>query len=174
MTPEEFRTLYEYDAWANGRTLNACAALTPEQFTRNLGNSFGSVRDTLVHIVGAQMIWLERLHGSSPAGLPKPDGYPDMAAVRAQWADTEPTLLAYVGGLSAADLDRILEFRNARGAVIRDPIGQILQHLANHGTYHRGQITTLLRQLGAAPIGTDMIGFYRERSAPRQPAQAAR
>ncbi len=68
MTPGEIRTLYEYDAWANGRTLNACAALTQEQLTRNLGNSFSSVRDTLVHIIGAQMIWLERLHGSLAGG----------------------------------------------------------------------------------------------------------
>jgi uncharacterized damage-inducible protein DinB len=172
MTPEEVRTLYEYDAWANGRTLNACAALTPEQFTRNLGNSFGSVRDTLVHIIGAQMIWLERLQGGSPEGLPKPDGYADMAAVRAQWAETESKLSSYVGGLSAADLERFLEHRNLKGTQFRDPIGQILQHLANHGTYHRGQITTLLRQLGAAPVSTDMIGFYRERSAAQ--AQAAK
>ena len=172
MTSEEVRTLYEYDAWANARTLNACAALTQEQFTRNLGNSFGSVRDTLVHIVGAQMIWLDRLHGGSPAGLPKPDVYPDMAAVRAQWTETETKLSSYIGGLSAADLDRILEFRNAKGVVFRDKIGNILQHLANHGTYHRGQVTTLLRQLGAAPVSTDMIGFYRERSAAQ--AQAAK
>jgi uncharacterized damage-inducible protein DinB len=165
MTPEEIRTLYDYDAWANARTLNACAALTQEQLTRNLGNSFGSVRDTLVHIVGAQMIWLERLHGSSTAGMPKPDAYPDLLAVRAQWAETESKLSSYVRGLSAANLDSILEFRNAKGIVFRDQIGHILQHLANHGSYHRGQVTTLLRQLGATPVSTDMIGFYRERAA---------
>jgi uncharacterized damage-inducible protein DinB len=165
MTPEEVRTLYDYDAWANARTLNACAALTQEQLTRNLGNSFGSVRDTLVHIVAAQMIWLDRLHGAPPAGMAKPEAYPDMAAVRAQWAETESKLSSYVRGLSAADLGNILEFRNAKGVVFRDQIGNILQHLANHGSYHRGQITTLLRQLGATPVSTDMIGFYRERAA---------
>ncbi len=165
MTPEEIRTLYEYDAWANGRTLNACAALTQEQLTRNLGNSFSSVRDTLVHIVGAQMIWLDRLHGASPAGLPTPDAYPDFVAVRAQWAQTESKLASYIGGLSAVDLERILEFRNAKGNVFRDQIGNILQHLVNHGSYHRGQVTTLLRQLGATPVSTDMIAFYRERAA---------
>jgi uncharacterized damage-inducible protein DinB len=165
MTPEEMRTLFEYDAWANARTLNACAALTQEQFTRNLVSSFSSVRDTLVHIVGAQMIWLERLHGGSPAGLPKPEAYPDFAIVRAQYAETESTLSGYVRGLSAADLERFFEFRNAKGAVLRDQIGNVLQHMANHGTYHRGQITTLLRQLGANPVSTDMIGFYRERAA---------
>jgi len=165
MTPQEFRTLYEYDAWANARTLNACAALTHEQLTRNLGNSFGSVRDTLVHILGAQIVWVERLAGGAPAGLPSPEGYPDLASVRAKWAEIEPRLHAYVSGLTQADLDRVLEYRNLKGVAFRDPIGHILQHLANHGSYHRGQITTLLRQLGATPVNTDMIGFYRERAA---------
>ena len=170
MTPQEMCTLYEYDAWANGRTLNACAGLTQEQLTRNLGNSFASVRDTLVHILGAQSIWLERLHGGSPSGMPKPDGFPDLAAVRARWAEIESQWLGYVRGLSAADLERFHEYRNLKGTQFRDQIGNILQHLVNHGTYHRGQVTTLLRQLGAAPVSTDMIAFYRERAV----AQAAK
>lgn len=165
MTPQEFRTLYEFDAWANARTLNACAALTQEQLTRNLGNSFGSVRDTLVHILGAQMVWIERLSGGAPAGLPGPEGFPDIGAVRAKWAEIEPRLHAYVNGLTPADIDRVLEYRNLKGVAFRDQIGHILQHLANHGSYHRGQVTTLLRQLGATPVNTDMIGFYRERAA---------
>ena len=165
MTPQEFRTLYEYDAWANARALNACAALTPEQLTRNLGNSFGSVRDTLVHILGAQIVWIERLTSAVPVGLPAPDGYPDIASVRAKWVEIEPGLHSYVNGLTQADIDRVLEYRNLKGVTFRDQIGHILQHLANHGSYHRGQITTLLRQLGATPVNTDMIGFYRERAA---------
>lgn len=165
MTPQEFRTLYEYDAWANARVLKACAALTPEQFTRNLGNSFGSVRDTLVHILGAQMVWIERLSGGAPAGLPSADGYPDLVSVRTKWGEIEPALRAYVSGLTAPDLERVLEYRNLKGVEFRDQISHILQHLANHGSYHRGQITTLLRQLGATPVNTDMIGFYRERAA---------
>lgn len=165
MTPQEFRTLYEYDAWANGRTLNACATLTPEQFTRNLGNSFGSVRDTLVHILGAQIVWIERLSGGAPAGLPSPDGFPDLGSVRAKWQEIEPKLHAYVNSLTGPDLDRVLEYSNLKGVAFRDQISYILQHLANHGSYHRGQITTLLRQLGATPVNTDMIGFYRERAA---------
>jgi uncharacterized damage-inducible protein DinB len=170
MTPQEICTLYEYDAWANGRTLNACEGLTQEQLTRNLGNSFASVRDTLVHILGAQSIWLERLQGGSPSGMPKPEGFPDLAAVRARWAEIEPQLLGYVRGLSAADLERFHEYRNLKGTQFRDQIGNILQHLVNHGTYHRGQVTTLLRQLGGTPVSTDLIAFYRERSV----AQAAK
>ena len=165
MTPEEIRTLYEYDAWANGLTLNACAALTQEQLTQNLGNSFSSVRDTLVHILGAQMVWLERLTADEPSGMPKPDAYPDLDAVRVKWGEIEALLLDYVNGLTPADIDRVLEYRNLKGTVFHDQIGYALQHLANHGSYHRGQITTLLRQLGATPVSTDMIRFYRERAA---------
>ncbi len=93
MTPEDLRLLFDYyDAWANERTRNACAALTPEQYTRDLGSSFRSVHDTLVHILGAQWIWLERFHGRSPAALPAPAAYADFAAVRAGWADVERDL----------------------------------------------------------------------------------
>src|SRR5579862_8997878 len=99
MTPEEIRLLFAYDAWANARSLDACAALTPEQFTRGLGSSFGSVRDTLAHILGAQWIWLERFNGRPTTGLPKADVYSDLSSLRARWAEVERDLLAFVGNL---------------------------------------------------------------------------
>jgi uncharacterized damage-inducible protein DinB len=163
MTPEHLQALFVYDRWATDRALNSCAALTPEQFTRDLGSSFRSIRDTLVHISGAQWIWLERINGRSPAALPAPDTCPDLAAVRAHWNGVQRDLLAFVNTASAADLERILEYRNPRGDY-RTPIWQILMQLVNHGTYHRGQITTMLRQLGATPVSTDLIGFYREQA----------
>ena len=165
ITPEDARTLYAYDAWANRRMLDACSALSAEQFTRDLGSSFRSVRDTLAHIMGAEWLWLERLRGRSPAVLPGGDQYSDLAALRARWTPFESELLSYVGGLSAADLERSFEYHDLKGNPHSNPLWQTLQHLANHGTYHRGQVTTMFRQLGAKPIGTDMIGFYRERAA---------
>ena len=77
----------------------------------------------------------------------------------------ERDLLAYVGGLSAADLERSFDYRDMKGNPHSSLLWQTLQHVANHSTYHRGQVTTLLRQLGAKPVGTDLIGFYRERAA---------
>lgn len=169
MTPEQIRLLYDYDAWANRRILDACAALTPEQFTRDMGSSFSSVRDTLAHILGAQWVWLERFQGRSPEALPAPGQFADLAALRARWTEVQHDLLAYVGGLSASDLDRTFEYRTSKGDVFRNVLWQTLQHLANHGSYHRGQVTTMLRQLGAAAVSTDLIRFYREGAA-----QAAR
>ena len=165
MNAEHFRLLYDYNAWANHRLLDACATLSEEQFTRDLGSSFRSVRDTLAHILGAEWVWLERWRGRSPSALPPGWDFPRLADVRTRWAEVERDLLGAVTDLSPADLDRVIEYRNLRGNPFAYPLRFILRHLANHGTYHRGQVTTLLRQLGAAPAATDLIVYYRERDA---------
>jgi uncharacterized damage-inducible protein DinB len=166
MDTRDFRNLYRYDSWANHRTLESCAQLTPEQFTRNLGSSFDSVRDTLVHIFGAEWIWLERWHGRTPTGLPVAADFPDLESVRRRWAEIERDLVDYIASLTQEDLQRVLEYKTTAGVAYSQPLRHCLQHLANHSTYHRGQIATLLRQLGAKATPTDLIAFYREQAAP--------
>lgn len=164
MTPEEMCLLYDYNAWANRRALDAASVLTKEQFTKPLGSSFASVRDTLAHICGAEWVWLERFQGRSPASLPDSAQYDDVGSLREKWAEQEARLLAFVGKLTQEDLNRVMEYKTLKFGVYRNPLWQSMQHLVNHGTYHRGQITTLLRQLGAQPILTDLMHFYRERA----------
>ena len=164
MSPEEIRVLYDYNAWANRRSLSAAAALTPEQFTKPMGSSFSSVRDTLAHIFGAEWIWLERFQGRSPSSLPDAPQYSDLASLGERWGEFEPRLLNFVRGLTQSDLDRVMEYKTLKFGTYSNPLRQSMQHLVNHGTYHRGQITTLLRQLGAQPMLTDLMHFYRERA----------
>lgn len=163
MSPEDIRVLYDFNAWADRRSLSAAAALTQGQFTKPMGNSFSSVRDTLAHIFGAEWIWLERFQGRSPSSLPDATEYPDIATLGARWGEFEPRLLEFVRGLTQADLDRVLEYKTLKFGVYRNPLWQSMQHVVNHGSYHRGQVTTLLRQLGAQPLLTDLMHFYRER-----------
>jgi uncharacterized damage-inducible protein DinB len=165
MTPQEMRTLYDYNAWANHRSMEAASALTAEQLVQPMGSSFGSVRDTLGHIYGAEWVWLERFQGRSPSSLPDTTQFKDIASLRERWNELEKRLLDFVRGLTQADLDRVFEYRTLKFGVYRNPLWESMQHLANHGTYHRGQVTTLLRQLGAQPIATDLMHFYRERAA---------
>ena len=111
------------------------------------------------------MVWLERFHERpSPKGLPAPETYPDLAAVRAHWPEIRADLADYVNGLSESDVEHPFEYRNFKGDLFRDSPGPVLQHLVNHGTYHRGQVTTMLRQLGVKPMGTDLIAFHRIRT----------
>jgi len=164
MNVEDFRLLYDFNAWANKRTLEACAALTPEQFTRDLGSSFRSVRDTLAHIYGAQWAWLERWHGRTPNALPSAADFPDFETVRRRFTEIDRNLVDFAASLTADDLQRVVQYKNVAGETQARPLWQMLQHVANHSTYHRGQVTTLLRQLGAKATGTDLITFYRERA----------
>jgi uncharacterized damage-inducible protein DinB len=165
MTPGEIRTLFDYNAWANHRSLEAAAALPNEQFTKALVSSFPSVRDTLAHICGAEWIWHQRFQDISPSALPDLSSLTTAEALRAHWSAQESKLLEFVAQITQADLDRVIEFKTLNFGVYRSSLLHCMQHLVNHGTYHRGQITTLLRQLGRKPILTDLMHFYRERSA---------
>jgi uncharacterized damage-inducible protein DinB len=165
MTPEQVSQLYQFNQWANRRMLDACAALTPEQFSRDMGSSFRSVRDTLAHIYGAEWIWHERLHGRSHTGLPAGTEFPDLTAVRAKLEEMDRTYVDYASKLTPSELARVFQYKTIAGTELSNPQWQILQHLANHGSYHRGQVVTLLRQLGAKAVSTDLIAFYREQAA---------
>jgi uncharacterized damage-inducible protein DinB len=164
MTPEYVRQLFDYNAWANQRSMDAAAQLSDEQFVKPLGSSFPSVRDTLVHICGAEWIWLERFLGRSPSSIPNESSVQTVAALREHWRPQGQRLLSFVSGLTQSDLDRVFEYKTINFGMYQNPMWQSLQHLANHGTYHRGQIATLLRQLGGKPILTDLMHFYRERA----------
>lgn len=164
MTPDEVRILFHYNSWANHRALDAAAQLTDEQFAKPLGSSFSSLRDTMVHICGAEWIWNERFHGRSPSAIPDLGSIQTVASLREHWAPQEKNLMEFVSGLTPADLNRVFEYKTLNFGVYSNPLWQSLQHLANHGTYHRGQVATMIRQHGAKPILTDLMHFYRERA----------
>jgi len=165
MTPEEVRLLFDYHWWARDRALDACAVIKPDQFTRDLGNSFGSVRDTLAHIYGADHIWYERWTGGTPKGLPAADQFGDLASLRAAWRALETKVRAFLAPLDAAAIAHSLTYPAFNGQSATVTFWQMFQHVVNHGSYHRGQVTTLLRQLGLPPgKGMDLIAFYRERN----------
>jgi uncharacterized damage-inducible protein DinB len=165
MTPHEIQLLFTYNDWANKRALQAASVLTPEQFTKPLGNSFSSVRDTLAHMYGAETIWLQRFKGESPSAFPDTTQLNDLASLRAKWNLVAAGFLNFISTLTQQDIDRVVEYKTMKFGVYSNPLWQSLQHVVNHGTYHRGQITTMLRQLGANPILTDLMHFYRERSS---------
>ncbi|HET6145380.1 MAG TPA: DinB family protein [Candidatus Acidoferrales bacterium] len=165
VTPELLRFLFQFNQWADQRTLNACGALSNEQFTRSLGSSFSSVRDTVAHLYGAEYVWNERIHGRSPTALVSGAGFPDLASVREKLEEMDAYYIDYVSKLSQQDLERVIHYKGFKGEEYSNPLWQSLHQLTNHASYHRGQITTMLRQLGAKAVSTDLIGYYRELAA---------
>ena len=157
MNKKDIEHLYAYDRWANAKTLDVAARLTPEQFTQHLGNSHASVRDTLAHIWGANWIWLMRWRGTSPKALPHPDDFPDLESLRAKWAEIESEQAEFISTLTDETLATVIVYTNTKGEEWAYPLADLMQHLVNHSSYHRGQITTMLRQMGAEAVSTDLL-----------------
>ena len=163
MNLEDVRALIDFHYWARERMLDAVEPLSAEQFTRDMGGSFSSVRDTLAHIYSAEWIWLSRWHGASPAAMLAPDRFPDLGAIRTAWSEHESEMRAFLDGLDETGIHRRVEFTTLAGQTTSGVLWRLVQHVVNHASYHRGQVTTLLRQLGATPPkSTDLVTFYRE------------
>lgn len=165
MNRQDIFTLYDYNAWANARTLGAAEPLSSEAFLRDLKNSFPSVRDTLAHILGAEWIWLRRWHGESPSQILPVTEVSTLASLKGRFAAIEKERRAFLEGVSDEGLAQPFSYRDMAGNSHTLLLVQSLQHVVNHGTYHRGQITTMLRQLGAKPVGTDLSRYYLDRAS---------
>ena len=165
MELHDLQTLLDYHYWARDRLLDAIEPLTPEQYNKDLSSSFKSVRETVVHVYAAEWAWYSRWQGQSPTALLTSDAFPDVASIRRQWVENEANIRAFVNSLGQQGIARVIAYRMLNGTEGASPFWQMLQHVVNHASYHRGQVTTMLRQLGASPAKSmDMIAFYRQRS----------
>ena len=165
MNSDYFRLLIDFHYWARDRALAAVEMLTPEQYAQPMGSSFSSIRDTLNHIYGAEWVWFSRWNGESPTSFPGAE-LPDLATLRAKWSELEGKVRAYVDAADDEVMNRVIEYRLMSGTPGASPLWQMIAHVVNHATYHRGQVTTLLRQHNAMPAkSTDMITFLREMPA---------
>jgi uncharacterized damage-inducible protein DinB len=161
MNVEYFRTLFDYSAWANGKLWQAAQNLSDEQWAHDPGYSVGGVGAQFVHMLGAEQIWLARLHGDSLA-FPTLADFPTRESLRAAWDGCESAWHEY---LAFADDNALLQIAHyeRRGKQESRPIWQGLAQLVNHGTDHRAQVLFLLHQHGAPTFEQDLIAFYRER-----------
>ena len=153
--------LFAHNYWARDCQLQACAALTEEQFVRNLGSSFGSVRDTLVHLTETEWIWLERWLGRSPQSGLSPQEFPSLSTVTERWTAVEREMRKFLATLSDEALMKPVTYLSLKGDSFTYELWRPMLHLINHQSYHRGQVATMLRQLGLQPPTVDFLPGYR-------------
>ena len=154
--------LLDYTVWANHRVMRACATLEGDDFRRELGGSFGTIRGTLAHVMGSEWIWLERWKGVSPERLPDEAAFENIVALRDRWTVIEEHRRAWLQALPEADTAGIIRYRSLQGVAYEAPLWQLVQHVANHSTYHRGQVIAMLKQAGARVVSTDLVLYDRE------------
>jgi len=158
--PEDIVDLFTFGRWANDKICGAASQLDEAELAREVGGSFGSVRGTLLHLFGAEWVWLERFQGRSPRAMPE-DGAPitTVAEVRTRWDPVQEQLRVYVQSQTPESLAETIRYTSFAGEAFTRPLSDALVHLVNHGTYHRGQIVTLLRQLGKTAPSTDYLRY---------------
>ena len=168
------RQLCNYNYWARDRQLEACRALTPEQFGRSFGKGWSCVRDNLAHLVDTEAYYLHRWRGHSreqivaAMGFSRSDErarlwstqFPTLSRIEERWQNLEREVRHYMEVLQEHDLSETATYTDSKGQNWSYPVWQLILHLMNHQTYHRGQVAVLLRRLGATPPATDLLDFY--------------
>jgi len=155
MTAAEFVDLYEYNRWAHERTLEATIELTNEQYEKEVGGSFPSLKATLQHMLGTEAVWLSRWAGHSLGEPPDFSGLGDATALQRLWRSFWTRQIKFLTSIDDEDLQRPIAIRTRSGIETVQPLGDTMIHVMNHATYHRGQAAGQIRLLGGTPNGTD-------------------
>jgi uncharacterized damage-inducible protein DinB len=155
------RDLLLYMLWADRQILKSVRAVRPEDLNRDAGVSFRSILGTMTHVLGSQRTWLARFLGHHPeAG---PTDFPDLLSWITAWEENASGVEAFLAGLTDDQLAAPLTWTSAKGVTYTQPLWQTVLQVVNHATYHRGQIVSLLRQMGYHAESTDLIRFFSER-----------
>ncbi len=156
---DAIRLLYRYDSWAARRILETTEPLTAQQFLAPEGANGWSLRDTLVHALSGQWIWLERWEGASPPAMLRTADYPSLASISDRSAEVAGNLQAFLANLSEEELRRVVHYLNTRGQPFAYPLWQLMLHQVNHGTQHRSEAAVLLTQFGHSPGEMDLVTY---------------
>jgi uncharacterized damage-inducible protein DinB len=163
MTIQDLQTLYDYSYWANGRLFAVISQLSTEEFSRPLGGSYGSIRNTLVHALSAEWGWLSRCGGPQRGARLNGADYPTADSLIQTWSKVEEYVRQFLSELKNEDVGRHATYLNDDGQERSMPLGELMQHAAIHNAHHRGQVALLLRMLGYTPGNFDLLFYYAEK-----------
>ena len=172
MNLSNIRQLFDYTEWANELARDAAAKLPDEEMRRDVSISHKSIFGTLLHMAGAEWIWLERWNGRSPAkaeawSLWTTESCPDLTTLQDRWRDVIGRRARFISELDEERLGAELAFKLLSGDPSSMPLVNQMQHVVNHATMHRGQIVGMIRQLGIEPPSTDLLFYLRREISPK-------
>jgi uncharacterized damage-inducible protein DinB len=145
-----------YTRWATDRLLRAVEQIPPDHLTHDFQTADRTILGTLVHTFGADRIWLRRVLGEPPTAFLTDDDR-TLPALQQQW----PAILES-WATCLDDPTRVIHYQDMKGNSYTSTLWEIVLHVVNHATHHRGQVAGFLRALGHAPPPLDLIRFYRE------------
>jgi len=165
MTVRDLKELYDYSCWANRTLFGVLSQLQPDQFTQTVAGSYGSIRNTVVHMMSAEWGWLSRCGGSERGAALAPNDYLTYESVETTWRKIEIYVRHFLSRQKDEDLVRMVEFTLGSSQKRSMSIGDLLHHAIIHGVHHRGQVVLMLRTLGYTPGNFDILFYYTEKRA---------
>ena len=156
--------LYDYNYWANQRSLSVAAGLSEEKLFRDHAQGWGNVHHTLVHIMSAEWIWLQRWQGQSPRSHLPWEDYPTVEALRNRWAALEDEMRRFVAAQTPGSLQRGVTYANTKGIAYTLELWQLMVHVANHGTHHCGELAAMFALMDVPHPEEDWYFYFLERS----------
>ena len=153
-----------YNYWANRIILETLARVPHDVLVRENGSSFGNIYNTVVHMMETESIWWQRLKLKEHVELPEKDPGQHEEAISGALLAQSTQWKEWVSGANDKIITHVFEYQNTRKKFFKQPVYEMLMHLFNHQSYHRGQIVTMLRQAGIDKIpATDFIAFCRKK-----------
>jgi uncharacterized damage-inducible protein DinB len=159
VSAELLRSQIGYSAWASGLLVEAAARLTPEELTRDFGTADKSVLGTLVHVFGADRVWLDRVKGGPANRFLAEEDY-RLTVLQNDWPALYESWKEWASGLTDEAAAADVAYRDMRGRSFRQALVVIVLHVVNHGTHHRGQASGFLRAMGHTPPELDLDLYY--------------
>lgn len=157
---ELLQPLAAYNLWANQRLIDAVTAVPPELQTQAITSSFDSLHKTLLHMLDAESIWWQRMKMQERIIIPSENAPDSTEEVGTALINQSKQWLDWTGNASELALEHVFHYHNLKGELFKMPVFQMLQHIFNHGTYHRGQLITLLRQVGVTKLPQTDFSFW--------------
>jgi uncharacterized damage-inducible protein DinB len=159
---------YDYSYWANRRYVAVAEALTAGQLHQPHGHSWGDVHSLLVHMMSSETVWLRRWRGESPAAPLNPAAYPTLAGLKSAWADVETQMRAFIGSQTEDSLQAVIAYSNFKGEAFRVPLWQLLMHVANHDTHHRGELAAMFALMNVPHPEEEVIQYFLDLSGQKK------
>lgn len=163
MTIKDIEDIYNYSDWANQKLMKVIEGLTPEDFTGSERGPSGSIRTKLVHMLSAEWGWLARCGGPDRGPKLEPQDFATLAAIEETWGRVQRGRRELLSTLKDDDVLRMITYYNDNGEARSLPLGEMMQHAANHNAHHRGQVSLMLRMLGHTPGNVDQLFYHGER-----------
>ncbi len=154
----------EYNLWANEAMIDLILSLPEEKIHQEISSSFNNLYSTILHMWNAESVWFQRIKLAEQIHWPAQEFSGDVYELGKKWKEQSKQWITWIGSATDAALSHEFSYQDSKKNRYKQPVADVIMHVFNHNTYHRGQLVNMLRQLEIEKIpSTDLIIYLRKK-----------